>query len=64
MVVPRKFNDLLGLFWVFMASSMLVAQDDLSLNKEHMSGVVEAHLASLEGWRIADVLIRVSSNGR
>ncbi len=35
----------------------------LSVDKDHMSGVAEAHLATLEGWRKGDVLIRYSTTG-
>jgi hypothetical protein len=40
------------------------AQDvHLSVDKEHMVGVIESHLASLEGWRTGDVLIRIATTG-
>jgi hypothetical protein len=35
----------------------------LSVDKEHVSSVAEAHLASLEGWRTGDALIRYSRSG-
>ncbi len=44
-------------------NSELYSQDKLSIDKDHMLGVVEAHAVSLEGWRTGDVLIRVTSSG-
>jgi hypothetical protein len=39
------------------------SQDEFSVDKEHLAGVVGAHLLSLEGWRTGDFLVRVSTNG-
>ncbi len=40
------------------------AQDKLSVTKEHLSGVVEAHHAAMDGWRTGDLIIRTSSSGK
>ncbi len=39
------------------------SQDVFSVDKEHLAGVVGAHLLSLEGWRTGDFLVRVSTTG-
>ncbi|MBL8889848.1 MAG: hypothetical protein JNL67_07695 [Planctomycetaceae bacterium] len=45
-------------------SSISAAQEkQLSVDREHLVGVIEAHLASLEGWRSGDFLFRSISNG-
>jgi len=43
--------------WAFLAD----LSANLTVDKQHMSGLVEAHLASLEGWRSGDLLIRYST---
>lgn len=39
------------------------AQDRLTVDKEHMIGVMESHFLDLESWRKLDVLIRVTTTG-
>lgn len=62
-MVARSLCSLFGLFFVLVTDSALPAQVEQGVDKDHMSGVVEAHLASFEAWRTADFLIRVQSSG-
>lgn len=62
------FRNLWSLFtlaaFVFAVPSAAFTQDiSLSVDKEHMAGIVAAHTASLEGWRAGDVLIRYNKTG-
>lgn len=51
------------LFSVFVSTELVFSQDELSVDREHLAGVVSAHLTSLEGWRSGDFLVRVSTTG-
>lgn len=41
----------------------VVQSQEKNFDKDHLVGVIEAHLARLEGWRSGDVLIRIKSDG-
>ena len=43
--------------------SVVFAQSDLTVDKSHMNGLIEAHAARIESWRQGDVLIKVKSSG-
>jgi hypothetical protein len=52
---------------LLLAVEKLSAQDkELSVDKDHIIGVIEAHIANVESWRSGDYLVRIrgSSNGR
>lgn len=51
------------LVFLCVANETAFAQNELSVDNEHMAGVVSAHLASLEGWQSGDFLVRVSTSG-
>ncbi len=63
----KKIYQMLSIFAFAIFPLAIYSQDDsLSVDKQHMSEVIEGHLASLEGWRKGDVLIRwtKSAQGR
>lgn len=62
-MMSAQWTYSVGVFFLIVANARLYAQDTLSVDKEHMAGVVSAHLASLEGWRTGDFLVRVSTTG-
>jgi len=39
------------------------AQSNLSADKDHIAGVIQAHFANLESWRKGDFLIRIQADG-
>jgi hypothetical protein len=52
---------------LLMAVEKLSAQDkELSVDKDHIIGVIEAHIANVESWRSGDFLVRIrnTNNGR
>jgi hypothetical protein len=51
-------------FITFSQSTLFVcAQDELSLNRDHITGVIQAHQSNLESWRRGDFLIRIRTSG-
>lgn len=62
-MVVRLSVSLFSLFFVLVTRPVLLAQVEQGVDKDHMSGVVESHLASFEAWRTADFLLRVQSSG-
>ncbi len=50
------------LLLVILGFPTIVKSQEKNLDKEHLVGVIEAHLARLQGWRSGDVLIRVKND--
>jgi len=45
-------------------ATVVIAQDNkLSVDKDHMVGVIEAHMANVESWRSGDFLLRIRDDG-
>jgi len=58
-IMAAAIAMLLTFFW----GSANAQEKDGAITKDHIVGVIEAHLARLEGWRTGDVLIRMRSDG-
>lgn len=60
----QKLGRSFGIVLVFCLVSRGHGQTTgLSIDREHLSSIAEAHFASLEGWRTGDLLIRYSTTG-
>lgn len=60
------FKSILWGIVQLLAPAMLLAQsDELSLDKEHAIGCIEAHIANMASWQVGDFLMRINttSNG-
>jgi hypothetical protein len=62
MSMHKNWFIILSLF-IFPSADVYSQNDKLSVDKDHILGVMEAHLTSLEGWRSGNALIRLRSNG-
>ncbi len=49
----------LAMFFAMTVESSLAQVDRLTVDKDHIVGVIEAHITNLEGWQSGDYLIRI-----